>query len=133
MVDWSKTRAWSTGGYYARVFFNVRGREPEGIVAPDALDAEIDRLTGELEALNEPTVRAIRPRDAYRAVTGFAPELLLFFSDLDVRSLGTIGGPLHSAHNDPRARWVQPRLGRHLHRARRARGGARGADRAVDP
>jgi len=31
-VDWSKTRAWGWGGYYARIFFNVKGREPEGII-----------------------------------------------------------------------------------------------------
>ena len=31
-VDWSKTTAWGEGGYYARVFLNVRGREPEGVI-----------------------------------------------------------------------------------------------------
>ena len=31
-VDWSKTRVWSEGGYYARVFFNVQGREPSGVI-----------------------------------------------------------------------------------------------------
>jgi predicted AlkP superfamily phosphohydrolase/phosphomutase len=30
LVDWKRTRVWSEGGYYARVFFNVEGREPEG-------------------------------------------------------------------------------------------------------
>jgi len=34
MIDWSKTRAWGEGGYYARLFMNVQGREPEGQVAP---------------------------------------------------------------------------------------------------
>ena len=29
-VDWEKTKVWSEGGYYARVFFNVKGREPAG-------------------------------------------------------------------------------------------------------
>ena len=29
-VDWEKTKVWSEGGYYARVFFNVKGREPQG-------------------------------------------------------------------------------------------------------
>src|SRR5690606_3367353 len=33
-VDWSRTRVWSEGGYYARVFFNVRGREPQGVIDP---------------------------------------------------------------------------------------------------
>jgi len=29
-VNWEKTKVWSEGGYYARVFFNVKGREPKG-------------------------------------------------------------------------------------------------------
>ena len=34
-VNWEKTRVWSEGGYYARVFFNVKGREPQGAIEPD--------------------------------------------------------------------------------------------------
>jgi predicted AlkP superfamily phosphohydrolase/phosphomutase len=34
-IDWSKTMAWGEGGYYGRLFMNVKGREPEGIVAPE--------------------------------------------------------------------------------------------------
>src|SRR6202790_2334214 len=31
-VNWGKTQAWSESGYYARVFFNMQGREPQGVV-----------------------------------------------------------------------------------------------------
>ena len=31
-VNWNKTKVWSEGGYYARIFFNVQGREPQGII-----------------------------------------------------------------------------------------------------
>ncbi|MGD8623411.1 MAG: alkaline phosphatase family protein, partial [Anaerolineae bacterium] len=31
-VDWSRTLAWGSGGYYARLFLNVKGREPEGVI-----------------------------------------------------------------------------------------------------
>src|SRR5581483_7737681 len=31
-VDWSRTKVWSEGGYYARFFFNVKGREPNGTI-----------------------------------------------------------------------------------------------------
>ena len=34
-IDWPNTRVWADGGYYSRIFLNVRGREPEGIVDPD--------------------------------------------------------------------------------------------------
>ena len=30
MIDWSRSRAWSDGGYYARIFINVQGRETAG-------------------------------------------------------------------------------------------------------
>jgi len=31
-IDWSRTRAWGEGGYYGRVFMNVEGREPQGVI-----------------------------------------------------------------------------------------------------
>ena len=33
-VNWEQTQVWSEGGYYARVFFNVKGREPKGAIEP---------------------------------------------------------------------------------------------------
>jgi len=33
-VNWAKTRAWGSGGYYGRIFLNVQGREPQGIIPP---------------------------------------------------------------------------------------------------
>lgn len=96
MVDWSRTRAWGEGGYYARVFFNVRGREPSGIVPPEALEDEVSSLAAALEALPGPdgspiATRAARPSELYRDVRRAAPELLVFFGDLDYRSLGLVG------------------------------------------
>jgi len=39
MIDWSRTRVWGEGGYYGRIFFNVEGREPAGLIpAGDAGD-----------------------------------------------------------------------------------------------
>ena len=39
-IDWSRTKAWGWGGYYARIFFNVKGREAQGIVEPSDLEEE---------------------------------------------------------------------------------------------
>ncbi len=39
-VDWSRTRAWGTGGYAGRVFLNVAGREPQGIVPQEAYELD---------------------------------------------------------------------------------------------
>ena len=99
MIDWSRTKAWSTGGYYARVFFNVEGREPEGIVAPAALDDARAALARELEAL-VPETRAARPEALYREVRGLAPDLLVFFGDLRRRALGTVGGEVFAERDD---------------------------------
>ena len=43
-IDWSKTVAWGEGGYYARVFLNVEGREPEGIIR----EAEYESVRNDL-------------------------------------------------------------------------------------
>lgn len=94
-VDWSRTRAWSEGGYYARVFLNVRGREPEGTLAPEEIDPATRALTSLLARIEEDghvlTQRIVRPDEAYRATNGVAPDLLCFFGDLSHRSLGGVG------------------------------------------
>jgi predicted AlkP superfamily phosphohydrolase/phosphomutase len=105
-VDWARTTAWGAGGYYGRLFLNVRGREPQGLIAPEDYEATRDRLVAELQALGDPEGRPIgtvvhKPEDLYRAVRGIAPpDLFVYFGDLRWRSVGTIGGPIHTFEND---------------------------------
>ena len=105
-VDWSKTTAWGAGGYYGRLFLNVRGREPQGTIAPEDYEATRDRLIAELEALGGPDGQPIgtkvhKPEDLYREVRGVAPpDLFVYFGDLRWRSVGTLGGPIHTFEND---------------------------------
>lgn len=101
-VDWSKTRAWGEGGYHGRIFLNVAGREPNGIVAPGDVPRVTAKLADALRAMRGPDGaplgnRVVVPADEYRAVRGHAPDLLVFFGDLDYRSLGTIGPTSASA------------------------------------
>ena len=49
-IDWSRTVAWGDGGYYGRLFLNVKGREPQGIVEPANYEATRDELIAKLEA-----------------------------------------------------------------------------------
>jgi predicted AlkP superfamily phosphohydrolase/phosphomutase len=96
MVDWARTRAWGEGGYYARVFLNVEGREPQGIVPFEERDQarrELGQLLGTLALPGGPTLvnRVVWPEKAYRAVRGLAPDLIVLFADLAWRSLGSIG------------------------------------------
>jgi predicted AlkP superfamily phosphohydrolase/phosphomutase len=97
-VDWSHTRVWGAGGYYARLFFNIRGREKEGIVDP----AELPKLRAELErdlgTLTEPDgaplpMRILDPKVVYRELNGDPPDLMVYFDSLRWRSAGTIGYP----------------------------------------
>lgn len=105
-VDWSKTRVWGEGGYYGRLFLNVRGREPEGIVAPDDCPALLSELGAKLEALgdehgNPIGTRCFLPRDLYREVNGIPPDMLIYFGDLAWRSIGTVGwNRIHIHEND---------------------------------
>jgi predicted AlkP superfamily phosphohydrolase/phosphomutase len=105
-VDWSRTRAWGEGGYYARIFLNVQGREPQGVIPFEERDEarrELEALLGSLALPDGPTLtnRVVRPEQAYRAVRGLAPDLIVLLADLAWRSLGTIGhGRLWLQGND---------------------------------
>jgi predicted AlkP superfamily phosphohydrolase/phosphomutase len=106
LVDWSRTKAWSEGGYYARIFFNVQGREPEGVVAADAYDQFAAEMQARLEALpddrgNPMGTLVFRPRDLYREVRNVAPDLIAHFGGLYWRSIGGVGyDTLHRQEND---------------------------------
>ena len=49
-MDWEKTKVWSEGGYYARVFFNVKGREPQGTIEPADYESFRDEMKAKFEA-----------------------------------------------------------------------------------
>jgi predicted AlkP superfamily phosphohydrolase/phosphomutase len=106
LVDWSRTTAWAEGGYYARVFLNVAGREPAGVVAPDRVRAVREELRRELEyARNDRGERVpvlVRdPEEYYRQARGFPPDLMIYFDALRLRAIGSIGsGRLVVEEND---------------------------------
>lgn len=51
-VDWSKTVAYALG--FNALYLNREGREAEGIVKPGEVDALLDRLVADLEAMTDP-------------------------------------------------------------------------------
>lgn len=105
-VDWARTRAWGSGGYYGRIFLNVAGREPQGNVPAAEYERLRDEIAAGLAALPDHTgqpmgTRAFKPEAIYREVRGVAPDLIVYFGDLDWRSIGTVGtGSLYSFEND---------------------------------
>jgi predicted AlkP superfamily phosphohydrolase/phosphomutase len=105
-IDWDRTRAWGAGGYYARLFFNVKGREPNGAVERSEVESLRRALSKNLQRIPGPDgrpipVRVFAPSDVYREVRGDAPDLMVYFDDLRWRSAGTLGhGSLLLEEND---------------------------------
>ena len=106
LVDWSKTKVWSEGGYYARVFFNVEGREPEGIIRPSEYEAFRNEMTSRFKALEDDLGQPMgslvfRPEEIYKHVNNVAPDLIVHFGALAWRSIGGVGyDTLYLQEND---------------------------------
>jgi predicted AlkP superfamily phosphohydrolase/phosphomutase len=105
-IDWENTRAWGEGGYYARIFLNVQGREPRGMIPPNEYEAFRDQLAAELEALgdehgNPIGTKVYKPEDVYREVKNIPPDLIVYFGNLSWRSVGSLGhGSAWTHEND---------------------------------
>ena len=105
-IDWSKTRAWGAGGYYGRLSLNVAGREPNGIVPPDQVEALKAEIGARLEGIADPAGREIgtrvyRPEETYAQVRNIPPDLIVYFGNLAWRSVGSVGNPsIHVFEND---------------------------------
>jgi len=106
MIDWERTTAWGEGGYYCRLFLNVAGREPQGLVPAEDYERVRAELKEKLEALGDPDGNPIgtvahRPEDLYAERNGVVPDLLVYFGELSWRSLGLVGGgSVHVFEND---------------------------------
>ncbi len=105
-IDWDMTRAWGSGGYYSRIFFNVRGREPAGVIDGDKYDEFLHRLKQELEDIRHPDGnplgnRCFIPSDIYRKINNVPPDLILYPANLEYRAIGSIGhNSFFSTEND---------------------------------
>ena len=105
-IDWARTKVWGWGGYYARLFFNVEGREPQGIIKPEDYEKEREAMIRRLEAIRGPhgeawATRVIKPNEYFADVRGDYPDLMVYFDDLFWRSAGTLGwGTKYLPEND---------------------------------
>ncbi len=95
-IDWNNTYAWGWGGYYARIFLNVKGREKHGIIEPDKYEEWRDKLIKLLKEIpditgNKMNTKIYRPEELFDIIRGDAPDLLAYFDDLYWRSAGTVG------------------------------------------
>lgn len=106
-IDWARTRAWGDGGYYGRLFLNIKGREPQGVIPPEQVEAFKAELTAKITALGDDKgrpigTRVLRPEQLYEKVAGISPDLIVYFGNLDWRSVGSVGGTaqIHTFEND---------------------------------
>jgi len=105
-VDWSRTKAWSTGGYYGRVFLNIERREPQGIIPRNAVQSIREELSARLSAIpddkgNPLNTTVYNPRAIYQQVNRIAPDLMVYFGDLHWRVVGSLGyGQHYTLEND---------------------------------
>jgi adenylyl-sulfate kinase len=125
MVDWSRTTAWSEGGYYARVFLNVKGREPEGIVEPSEYERLREELTSRMQQMidenGKPLVNQVfKPDKIFKVCRNVPPDLMVYFDGLNRRSIGTVGHGeilrppsgtgLDDANHDPEGIFISTRM-----------------------
>ena len=105
-VDWPRTKAWGSGGYYGRVFLNVAGREPQGCIPPEEYEVHRDQLMDALAAITGPdsqplATRVFKPQEIYIQTRNIPPDLLVYFGDLHWRSVGSVGhGQHYTLEND---------------------------------
>ena len=96
-IDWKKTAVWAWGGYYSRIFFNIQGREPEGILTRDEYLDVREEIKKKLESMTDDRGNALgtkvfRPEDVYSGpYVREAPDLIVYFGDLYWRGTESIG------------------------------------------
>ena len=96
IVDWGNTVAWGEGGYYGRLFMNVKGREPRGVVARQNYENVRNELITRLEGITDANgdcinTKVFKPEDIYSVCNNIPPDLIVYYGDLAWRSIGSVG------------------------------------------
>ena len=85
-VDWSKTKAW-TAGSAGQVYLNLKGREHDGIIAPEEYDRVLDELIAKIKRIPDEKGgslenRLFKRREIYSGpFAEYAPDLFVSFDD----------------------------------------------------
>jgi len=105
-VIWEETTAWASGGYYGRLFLNVKDREPNGVIEPSKYEETREDIINRLESMKDDEgkplgTRVFKPEEIYPVVKGVAPDLIIYFGNLFWRSVGSIGyDSIYTFEND---------------------------------
>lgn len=95
-IDWKETYAWGWGGYEARIFLNVKGREAEGIIEERDYNEMRQQIAEKIKSIkdnkgNLMNTKVYKPEELYQTIIGDPPDLIVYFDDLNWRSVGTVG------------------------------------------
>ena len=87
---------WGWGGYYARIFLNVKGREIQGKIPPENYESFRDEIVDKLKNITDfegrkMETKIFKPEKIYPVLNGDPPDLMVYFDDLYWRSAGTLG------------------------------------------
>lgn len=107
-VAWSRTKAWAMGSS-GRIFVNMKGREPEGIIEPDDYEGFLDEISFRLEAIPDENLNALT-NQIYRGkeicsgpFADHAPDLITCFDQGRLKTNGLVGfgpGSIHTVDPD---------------------------------
>jgi predicted AlkP superfamily phosphohydrolase/phosphomutase len=95
-IDWANTIAYASDQH--RVYLNVKGRDPQGRVAPAAYEEQIARLESELTGLTDENghsllAEVLRGRDIYHGpFAEEGPDLVVFLDDHRCAFNSSVGG-----------------------------------------
>lgn len=94
-VDWSKTRAFSSGNY-GQIFVNLKGRELYGSVPPEEFQTVVEQIGARLLELRDPKTGAAVVSKVYKQADVFwgefiddAPDVVFSLSE-NYKALGTL-------------------------------------------
>lgn len=96
MINWEKTSCWAFGGYYGKLFINVKDREPEGLIHPKSLNLFKNELEKSILNIKDEDGKALdtkiyRPEVIYKKLRNIPPDLMIYFGNLSWRAIGTVG------------------------------------------
>ena len=95
-IDWQHSRAWAQG-YGGQIYLNMRGREPQGIVDPDAAETLLAEIENGLKRVTTATgerlpVTTIRRQQIYTGPKADrCPDLFVQFDELRHLTADSVG------------------------------------------
>jgi predicted AlkP superfamily phosphohydrolase/phosphomutase len=86
-VDWARTAAYSTGNL-GNINLNIKGRDPQGVIEPAAVESVIAAITAALHELRDPDTGEAMVKEVWRRAEVYtgplvdrAPDLLIRWRD----------------------------------------------------